>query len=233
MVCKTTSFTFEEHVIMIRHPDNSNLTLHYDNTFGECPVMAEKGPFIREYLQTLHTTMLRALDDHPRTFAFRFDLRLPTDKPLPDDAYTNWVIYRFIESLKAKIWNDRATASQQYGRAHDTRVRYVWAREIGEGGRPHHHFLMLLNQDAYHRVGRFNSEQDNMFNRLQEAWASALELDVADVAGLVEIPKNGTFYLARGDEQAFAHAFHRASYFCKVATKQYGQGCHCFGSSRV
>ncbi|HCG1237450.1 TPA: inovirus Gp2 family protein, partial [Pseudomonas aeruginosa] len=32
----------------LRHPDNTNLSLHYGDTFEGFPVMIEKGPFIRE-----------------------------------------------------------------------------------------------------------------------------------------------------------------------------------------
>ena len=72
-----------------------------------------------------------------------------------------------------------------------------------------------------------------MFNRLAQAWASALGLSVEDVRGLVEIPANPAYCIRRNDPQSQADFFYRASYLCKVATKVYGNGLHGFGASRL
>ena len=121
--------------------------------------------------------------------------------------------------------------------AHDTVVRYVWAREVGKGhrgqhGRPHYHMAVLLNYDAYCALGRFSPGRDNMFNRLQDAWASALGLPLDAVVGLVEIPANPYYCIHRDDSESIAQFFHRASYLCKAATKEFGNGGHGFGASR-
>ena len=170
---------------MLRHPQNHNLTLHYDNAYQGLPVMYEKGPFIREHLQRLHETMQRALDQHPRTFAFRVELKFPSSGMLPSYAFTNEVISRFFESFKAKIEHSRSMARRRNRYAHDCKVRYVWVREIGDSERPHYHLVILLNKDAYSVLGHFASERNNMFNRLEEAWASALRLPRDAVVGLV------------------------------------------------
>ncbi|MEA3172408.1 MAG: hypothetical protein QOI97_5356 [Pseudomonas sp.] len=47
--------------------------------------------------------------------------------------------------------------------------------------------------DAFNALGKFEPGRDNMFNRLVEAWASALGLSVEAVSGLVEIPPNPGF----------------------------------------
>jgi len=196
-------------------------------------VQVEKGPFIREYLDRLYWTNERALAQYPRVFAFRVDLRLPVGQSLPDDAYTNSVMARFIDSFKAKVKYNRQRARAVNKCAHDSTVRYVWARELGERGRPHYHVAILLNYDAFNTLGRFETGRDNLFNDLQEAWASALGWSVEEAAGLVEIPRNPTYKLRRGEEQGIGEFFYRASYLCKSATKQYGDGCHGFGSSRT
>lgn len=217
---------------MPRHPGNTNLTLHDDATYLGLPVQQDKGPFIQNYLARLKQTIDRALAQYRRVFAFRVDLRLPQEWLLPDDAFSNAVMSRFIASFKAKIEHNRRRALALNKYAHECEVRYVWAREIGEFGRPHYHLAILLNQDAYCALGKFTSEQSNNFHRLEEAWASALGLPVAVVAGLVEIPKNPTYHLQRGDEESVAEFFYRASYLCKAATKVYGEGAHGFGCSR-
>lgn len=117
---------------MIRHPSNTNLSLHYENTYQGFPVQIEKGPFISEYLNRLYQAVGRALTQYPRVFAFRFDLRLPTEIQLPDFVCTNQVIERFMESFKAKIAHNRNQARQLNKYAHDSKVRYVWAREQGQ-----------------------------------------------------------------------------------------------------
>lgn len=218
---------------MLRHPQNHNLRLHDDDTYQGLPVMHEKGPFIREHLERLYSTVHRALDDYPRVFAFRVDLKLPTSGMLPSYAFTNEAISRFLESFKAKIEHSRSMARRNNRYSHDCRVRYVWAREYTMEGRPHYHLVILLNKDAYSVLGHFLSKRSNVFNRLEEAWASALGLSRDAVVGLVHIPENSVYYITRDSWQSQAELFHRASYLCKAATKAYGNGQHGFGCSRL
>lgn len=217
---------------MPRHPDNTNLHIHTSDTFQGLPLMVAKGPFIREYLSRLCETMDRALAQYPRVFAFRLDLRLPVGIHLPGYAYTNEVIERFIESFKAKIKHNRSMARLRYKYAHDSRVRYFWVREQGQRGRPHHHLVILLNYDAFCTLGYYGSGEENMFTRLEEAWASALGLPVREVEGLVEVPRKPFYRLDRGCRKGQAAFFVRSSYLCKVATKVFGDGSHGCGASR-
>ena len=218
---------------MSRHPINTNLILHQDSTFQGWAIQVDKGPFIQQYLSRLQQTMQCALAQYPRVFAFRFDLRFPTGIQLPGSVYTNQVIERFIESFKAKIAHNRSHARQLNKYAHDSKVRYVWARELGEHGKPHFHLAILLNRDAFTALGKFEVGRDNMFNRLVEAWASALGLSGDAVRGLVEVPPNPCYHLNRGEPGGQAEFFHRTSYLCKAATKVFGDGSHGFGASRT
>ncbi|MEB0007261.1 inovirus Gp2 family protein [Pseudomonas sp. RTB3] len=218
---------------MRRHPGNSNLHLHTGDTFQGLPLQVNKGPFIREYLSRLNETMDRALAQYPRVFAFRFDLRLPVGVQLPDYAYTNEVIDRFIESFKAKIKHNRRMARLLSKYAHDSNVRYLWTRECGQHGTPHHHLVILLNYDAFNTLGYFTSGRENIFTRLEDAWASALGLPAGGVKGLVEVPRNPTYRLDRGVWEGQAEFFFRSSYLCKAATKVFGDGSHGCGASRI
>lgn len=47
---------------MIRHPKNTNLTLHYEGVYEGLAVQADKAPFIQEYLCRLHQTVARSLN---------------------------------------------------------------------------------------------------------------------------------------------------------------------------
>ena len=176
-----------------------------------------------------------ALAEYPRVLAYRVDLRLPQGVELPDFAYTNQVISRFFESFTKKIqYHQERVAERGYSRG--CKVRYVWSREIGQGGRQHYHLLILLNRDAYYTIGRLGSDRVNMISRIEESWAGALGLPVDLMTGLVHIPKNAEYLIDRvkrqgkGDE--LDDLFYRASYLCKKATKSYGDRQRGFGTSR-
>lgn len=213
-----------------RHSGNSNLRLHHENTFRGLPVMTLRGPLITEYLERLYETTQLALSDHRRVFALRFDLRFPDDYRPP--ASGNAVISRFVDSLTVRIESARERSRRLHGTAHQTRVRWCWVREIGQEGRPHYHFVLLLNKDAYHTVGRFHSGRENLYSRLQSAWASALRIPSEGADGLVHVPANPQYHLSQDDHAEMEDYFHRASYLCKAATKDYGSRCRAFGCSR-
>uniref|UniRef100_UPI000F060F25 YagK/YfjJ domain-containing protein n=2 Tax=Pseudomonas TaxID=286 RepID=UPI000F060F25 len=104
---------------MLRHPHNTNLRLHREDTFEGLPVMIEKGPFVRQYLSRLKRTIDLALTQYSRVLAFRVDLRLPLKVDLPEYAYTNEVISRFVASFSAKIEHNRDKARERSLYAHD------------------------------------------------------------------------------------------------------------------
>lgn len=219
----------------LRHPDNHNLHLHYDDTFESLPVMVDKGPFIREYLSDLKHTIELAMAEYPRVLAFRVDLRLPRGIELPDYAYTNQAISRFFESFTKKIRYHQEKVHER-GYARGCKVRYVWSREIPQGTRPHYHVLILLNRDAYYTVGRLRSERVNMISRMEGAWASALGLSVEQIRGVVHIPESPEYridrYVRPGDLDELPALFRRASYLCKKATKSFGDRQRGFDTSR-
>ena len=216
----------------MRHTDNANLILHHDPVFEGLPVQTEQGPLIVSYLERTRNTLKRSLDQYGRVFAFRIDLRFPVGFSFPI-IDNNDFIERFFASLKAKIRHNRDQASLSNRYAHDTLVRYVWCRENGQHGMPHYHVAVMLNYDAFCTLGRFEMDRDNLFNRLHEAWASAVGLSANQVVGLVEFPRNPFYVLRRDDPNSVAEFFYRASYLCKAETKSYGNGVHGFGASRV
>lgn len=218
---------------MAHHPINSNHTLHFENHYKGLEIQFDKGPFIREYLDRLHQTLAVSLGDYKRVFAFRFDLRFPNHLNETNFNLDNQVIDRFIESFKAKLRHNRQMAKRENKYAHDTVVRYVWTREVGQLGKPHYHFAIFLNYDAFCSIGKFESGRDNIFNRIQEAWASALARPVSDITGTVHFPLNPYYHLHSEDALGIGQFFKRASYLCKAATKEFGNGIHGFGASRV
>jgi hypothetical protein len=215
------------------NPSNRNQTLYFDDTFQGLPVMRGHGPLITEYLEALYQVMCDALADHKRVLAIRLDLRFPHDMEADGDVNTSKTISRFIDSLKAKIRHDRNRAGLQYRYAHNTEVRYVWAREIGQAARVHYHCALLLNRDAYFTLGKYGSDQPNMARRIMEAWASALGLQFDQSNGLVHFPENPVYRFAINTKRDMEEFFYRATYLCKAETKQFGNGRHGFGASRL
>lgn len=214
-----------------RHPGNSNLTIWDEPDYRGLELMADKGPFITEYLEKLWQTTQRALWYYPRVFAGRIDLKFPEGYGMPEDFVHNTVLRRFVESFRAQLEADQARAAREGRRVHHTELLYFWVREFSSTGQAHYHFAFMLNHDAYHTLGRLNSDRVNMFHRLQWAWASALRLDASEIRGLVNIPKNAEFSLSRAcGDVGVAAFFHRTSYFCKAATKVYSgrtRNCDC------
>ncbi len=243
----------------IRLPECKGYKLWWEGTYNGLPVLTSHGPLIEGYLSNLYTTIHLALDSYRRVLAIRFDLRFPAHWSLEEIALmeggSRSVISRFWETVKAKIKHDRSQAAKYLERSHDTSVRYVWIREVGEEGRPHYHCLMLLNRDAYFSLGHDYSESMNMLVRLQEAWCDRLQLPWREYRALVHIPDNPVYALEspkKSSEGSFDPSsdkssdkvpsepskelkdlFFRVSYLCKAKTKQYGDGKNSFRCSRL
>lgn len=216
---------------MIRHSQNSNLTLHHQPTYQELSVQTSRGPLVENYLERAKQVIDLSLQQYGRVFAFRVDLRFPATQ-YPQHSDNNEALERFIASFKAKIRHNRSKAQEENRYAHDTTVRYVWCREFGQHGIPHYHLAILLNNDAFCTLGSYEMGRENIFNRLHEAWASALGLSLENVVGLVEVPANSSYLLRRDEPSLIEDFFYRVSYLCKAETKFYGDGTHGFGASR-
>jgi len=212
---------------------NTNLSIFTGSEFKGLPIMENKGPFVYQHLDRTLNTINLALNDYSRVCAIRFDLRFPENGTHYDHT-TNSVIKVFVGSLREKVKSGRNRAAKSNKRAHDTVVRYTWAREIGAGVNPHYHFLILLNKDAYYSVGSFDSGfgKESMASRIEDAWASALSLSYWDARGLVHIPSNPVYHI-NSNQVGVPDLFYRASYTCKIGTKVFGSWRHSFGTSRV
>ncbi|WP_157698053.1 inovirus Gp2 family protein [Halomonas sp. N3-2A] len=215
-------------------PRHSNTNLHFVYTplFNGLSIQEDYLPMASEYLQALYDTMHKALDDYPRVLAFRFDPVIPTaisDRMTLEDH--KGLIARFIASLKAIIKHDHE-CKRQAGWVPDTKVRYVWCREVGLNGKPHYHFFLLLNRDVYHMPGKACSQNENLISRVSRAWYSALRVTWNPQEPWVHVPDNPHYWISRDDANSFQEAFYRASYLCKADTKQYGLGMRTFGTSR-
>jgi hypothetical protein len=211
-----------------RHPQNSNLWLHYEPRYRGLEVMVHpEGPMIGNYLETLYQVIHASWAEYPRTWAVRIDLRFPKHADYdPADA----CITRFIESLKAKVRHDRRRAASQNRYSHDSQVRYVWAREFGQEGKAHYHVLLLFNRDAYFTLGSYTSLEENMYQRINRAWANSLYISYEAALGLAQMPSRPWHCIPDGSD--LSSVFYRASYLCKAYSKQYMVEGRSFGASQ-
>ncbi len=213
---------------MTRHPENRNLRLHYEDTFHNLPVLVhDDRPLVTNYLETMERVIDQAMDDYSRVFVLRVDLRFPYDY---DQDVSNSTMRRFLDSFTAKL-EAREQRKRSSSRVHDNRVRYVWAREQVSSDHPHYHLAILLNGQAYRRLGSYTSDK-GLVRAIKEAWERALGLDESqDNEGLVSYPRDSDFILTRDDERTRRNCFSRLSYLCKVASKRYGDRSRNFGYS--
>lgn len=180
---------------MIRHLVNSNLTLHQENNFLTYHYKYTRDPSyentLTDFIKQCHALLINIIECLRLGLTFGF--RLP---------------------LTRVISHNRQLVLRENKYAHDTVVRYVWTREVGQHGRPQYHLVIHLKYDAFCSLGQYTLGRDNMFNRLQSAWASALGLIIDDAVGLVEIPAKPYYHIHRDDVGAIATFFYGASYLC-------------------
>ena len=175
-----------------------------------------------------------AVDANRRVFAFRVDLRLPAGMNLTPEIEKR-LVDRFVASFKAKVKHNRAMVIKLNPNAHDTDVRYSWAREVSADGVVHYHFVFYLNRDAFNSLGSFKAKNGNLYTRLVEAWASALGITAGETVGLVHVTENAMFHLnVNSDNYAEVRERlgHNLSYLAKEETKVLGDGKHRYGYSR-
>lgn len=189
-----------------------------------------------KYLDRINNVLIRAQRDYTRLSVFRFDLRFPRCiTTLRDDRK---VITRFIDSFKAKIAVDIKRKSTIWRRRLTLDLHYVWVKEIGERNHNvHYHLMIFLNKDIYYRWGDFNRDHGCLSAMIQQAWASALQVEFAVVKQSVHFCQNGVMYLNQNTNELeykkqCAQIIERAQYLCKHHTKPYHQGERLIGCSR-
>ena len=216
-----------------------NQAITKQTTYMSNPVLSITDGLYTHYLYRNLEVLEYALRLYGKVFALRFDLRVPLEYNYDD---TN-LVTRFISSLKAQLnahyqRKQRETA----GYVHATELLYVWTREEGRYGKPHYHFCIFLNGDAYRSLGRIELGRENLYNRIVNAWRSALgthstlDCNWAFDPSLVSIPPNCEYLLERrnpGFNGQYQALYKRLSYLTKVESKPRGNGVNCYGASRV
>lgn len=200
------------------------------------------GKINQAYLVRSLEVVYSALNEWPRVFALRLDLRFADahpggDKDVPDcfQRQDPQVITRFIESFKSQLREEHGRKGYRYAFA---APKYIWVREQVSEMHPHYHLVLFFNKDHYAFLGNYTDhDANNMATRLQKAWCSALKLPYPDYAVLVNFPSNNAYHVDRADVMLRAPNYIgflcRMAYLCKERTKLIGDGFRNFGCSQT
>lgn len=197
--------------------------------FNGLPIKKEKEGLFVDYLQRIYDTLDLALEDHPRTFAVRIDLRLPLLMRVDNSN----LMKKFIASLDAQIQADLRKKQRDGKTKRRCRLRYVWVREKDKSPHHHYHIVILLNRDVYNCVGEY-THTSNLSKKIKAAWCRALGVELDDGGRLVHFPKNFMYHLDINSLRFYSvldKLFYRLSYFAKLRSKTFGNGHRNFGCS--
>jgi hypothetical protein len=205
-------------------------------------VQSMDGKVNQTYLMRSLEVIYAALNEWPRVFALRVDLRFAhvyvggdVDSPTCFQRVDPQAMTRFIESLKNRLLEEHRRKEHRY--AHSG-LKYIWVRELDTGIFPHYHLVLLFNKDHYAFLGDYTShDANNMATRIQRAWCSALGLTFPEYTELVHFPKNNAYIFDQ--KSAVIHSpmyidfLKRMAYLCKESTKIVGDDRRNFGCSQT
>lgn len=213
-----------------RVPENTNLSVWAQPSYQGLPVNTHR-VLVEEYLHKLRQVIDLSIQDYPRVFAVIVQLHCTY---LTDDlGKSNKVMGRFKDALDSRIESYHKRSMRDDLTLDLCRIRIVWGREQSGSHVPHFHVVLLFNRELFYRLGSFHSDTDSLFQLIQSAWGSALNIPREEGSGLVNIPPNPEYYLNRSDNyMQLSSFFQHASYLCKVDTKCFNQGMQSFGGSR-
>lgn len=201
---------------------NSNLTVSNETIFNDYEVLYLSNGWFVEYLASIHKTFNKAIGEHRRTYAVRFELVFPMEGEYRND---DAVITRFFASFKAKLQNDDKIKSQENKRVHSSTLRYVWCKERNTSLNYHYHVLIFLNHDRYWRRGEIDFNNDRWLStKIAKAWNSALGLGADYPRHSVHFPSSCEYRIDVNSprfEEGKNELLKRASYLAKVDTKIY------------
>lgn len=208
---------------------------------------ANHGPVNPRYLNRIKETIDKTLAEYPRTLAIRMDGYMPTgsiwsewnfdtDTPKAFARDDTEVVKRFIAALTFKIKFETDKKAKKAGRVHPCRVRYAWVKEYTKCGKPHYHFVLLLNKDRYFTLGNYANNGNNLASKIVESWCIALGLDPEHFNHLINFPDNPCYHLNKSWPEKllrpkYEQLLYRVSYLAKEHSKLKVKGQRNFGCS--
>lgn len=213
----------------------NHLTLYTQSSYKGLPLLNCQSGFVANYLERLHSTINRVVKNCSKVFAVRVDLRFPHYyAPYGQEVLSNEYLDSFIKALRGRLQSYKAEKQSAGERVHNVEFEYVWAREYGpNSNRPHFHLLLLFNGHAFNSLGHFSIEHESLYNRIGESWGDSLGIHVAEGSKFTHFPDIAQYLINSRDPEQVAQVFYRASYLAKVASKNFRDGYHVFGGSRV
>lgn len=218
-----------------RVPAQPHLKIFREERYDGFPVLQQPGGLIEQYLGRMSAIISKSLSRHGRVFACRVDLQYPQFYyTVGDCCFPNQYFHKFIKTLGRRLVDYKSTKQELGIRVHSVEFDYVWAREYGlDSDKPHYHVLLLFSGHTFNTLGRFSNVQESLYNRIGESWGEALGIHVTEGRKNVYFPENGQYEMDARNPDGVAQVFHRASYLAKVASKNFHDGFHVFGGSRV
>ncbi|MDV6316237.1 uncharacterized protein DUF3296 [Idiomarina loihiensis] len=217
-----------------RNPMNHNQTLYYDTSYKGFPLWSQHAPYIKEDLSGLHDTMERALNEHSRTLAVRFDLKVPVaGMPLHLEPPMEHFIRAVNRRIKAKYDRERLLK----GSAHHCTVRYARKAEQNiQSPYEHYHVVLFVNNDVFRQVGNLGPGDNSELGKIiRDAWYSTGGVNAGPTEYLIH-GSTPSYRRLKGPFNSFSQetreAFRHYSYLCKESTTLYQRGRPAFTTSR-
>lgn len=217
-----------------RNPMNHNQTLYYDTSYKGFPLWSQHAPYIKEDLSGLHDTMERALNEHLRTLAVRFDLKVPL-AGMP--AHRVAPMEDFFRAINRKVRTKYENEKKVKPYPHESTVRYVQKVEQSvHSPYEHYHVVLFVNNDVFRQVGNLgHSDKWELAKIIRETWHKTVGVSKDTTECLI----HGTapsYYRLQGPLNSFdpdhQEAFRHFSYLCKEKTTLYRRGRPAFTTSR-
>lgn len=201
--------------------------------FNGYKVQSKKGALNENILLKNEQVVNQSLQAHRKVCALRFELKLPYGS-----NKSTVLISRFFDALRGRLKNDVKRKSVKWKKNVNTELDYIWVKEQSKNQGWHFHVVILLNHDVYNGFGFFDVYKEYLYSFIAKSWASALDIELGEVKGLVHVPRNPIYRLDNNSPDLsfdIEDLLYRLSYFAKLYTKPYGtdRGGRYFGTSKL
>lgn len=216
----------------------------YGREFEELINMAEKkykSEMERYILRKILAMTENTFERHSRIFSFFTVLRFSRDHIAEDPDSLACIqrtdmgaITRGMDSLKSQIREEHRRSGRSGAPSYPA---YAWVRERNTSEYPHYHSALLFDRNVYAFRGNYSlHDGNNMANRVQKAWCSAVKLDYPDYAHLVQFTQK-SYWLDRNDaiqrSPKYVDYLMRLAYLAKENTKDVHSSYRNFGTSQM
>lgn len=212
---------------------NHNLKLYHEPTYKGFKLKRSNAPYIEQHLDGLYATIISALNQHHRTLAVRFDLKVPLSGiPIEVDN----PIKRFIDAVRARINTHLKQKFKREGRFRSCRLRYaVKVEQKVIALHEHYHVILFVNNDVFRCIQNLGPNDNSALGKIiRDSWHSVAKLDERSTEVLIHSSPTPNRYLTgsvSSDNPIMRAAFEHYSYICKEDSTLYRMNRPSFYSS--